>query len=159
MCSQAFLGQPLKGNSIPPTITPEMVHVSELVATVAVMYNWGESWLLQRWWPWCWTEHGNIVNLTLPVAEEPWWTTQGNSSQPSKVILSIEALEPVGCFETVLQDYNEDQWVKGKLTAVLDWNVPSICHRDQRKSGKETKHFLKITMYPHSISSRSVSWL
>ena len=39
MCSQAFLGQPLKGNSIPPTITPEMVHVSELVATVAVMYN------------------------------------------------------------------------------------------------------------------------
>ena len=66
------------------------------------------------------------------------------------MILSIEALEPVGCFETVLQDYNEDQWVKGKLTAVLDWNVPSICHRDQRKSGKETKHFLKITMYHHT---------
>ena len=107
-------------------------------------------------------EHGDIVSLTLPVAEEPWWTTQGNSSQPSKVILSIEALEPVGCFETVLQDYNEDQWTRGKLTTVLDWNVPSIYHRDQRKGGKETKHFLKNhNVSPLQIKSAgklTISW-
>merc|ERR1711936_1133394 len=38
-CSQAFLGHPLKGNSMPPAITPEIEQVKEEVGTVAVMYS------------------------------------------------------------------------------------------------------------------------
>ena len=40
MWSQAFLGQPLKGNSMPPAITPEIEQVKEEAGTVAVMYSW-----------------------------------------------------------------------------------------------------------------------
>ena len=59
MLSQAFLGQPLKGSSIPPTITPTIVQVKDEVGTVAVMYSWGwwwRWWCCRRlwWWRWWW---------------------------------------------------------------------------------------------------------
>ena len=57
MLSQAFLGQPLKGSSIPPTITPTIVQVKDEVGTVAVMYSWGwwwRWWCCRRWWWWRW---------------------------------------------------------------------------------------------------------
>ena len=43
-----------------------------------------------------------------------------------------------------LQDYNEDQGVKGELTAVLDWNVPSLYRRDETEDGDKIKHCLQF---------------
>ena len=36
------------------------------------------------------------------------------------------------------------QWTKGKLTTVLDWNVPSLYRRDETEDGDKIKHCLQF---------------